>query len=367
MMPRFEEKNEMKKVAVVLHGLGANGIDTLFANLSYKWDYDKFEITYLVAVDEGAEQFWEPIVTKNGVRVIHLHDLDKNRLFKWPSTLKKALKKYGPFDAVHVNMDMLNGINALVAKKAGIPIRICHAHRSSSENAENKIKNLYISFMRKLTKKYATKCIACSDVAGDYFFSDIKYDILYNGIDIDKYRCDNKAVSGGTTFVTVGRFSPPKRPLFIIQLFDEILKRKPDAKLRWVGNGELFDAVKQQAEELEILDRVELLGVRNDVNEILKASDYFLLPSAFEGLSLALAEAQAAGLDCFVSDTVSKMSDCGKCMFISLKKSASEWADLICTYIDGDTRMVIDTEKLADFDITEMAKKLEKFYASKSF
>lgn len=357
----------MKKVAVVLHGLGANGIDTLFANLSYKWDYDKFEITYLVAVDEGAEQFWEPVVTKNGVRVIHLHDLDKNRLFKWPLTLKKALNKYGPFDAVHVNMDMLNGINLWVAKKAGIPIRICHAHSSSNVNAENKIKNLYISFMKKSIKRYATKCIACSDVAGDYFFSGIQYDILYNGIDIDKYRCNNREARGGTTFVTVGRFSPPKRPLFIIQLFDEILKRKPDAKLKWVGNGELFEEVKQKAEELKISDKVELLGVRSDVNEILKVSDYFLLPSAFEGLSLALAEAQAAGLDCFVSDTVSKMSDCGKCMFIPLEKNTSEWADLICEYIDGDTHMVIDTEKLSDFDIAEMTKKLEKFYDPRSF
>lgn len=355
----------MKKIAVVLHGLGANGIDTLFANLSYKWDYDKFEITYLVAVDEGAEQFWEPVVTKNGVRVIHLHDLDKNRLFKWPFTLKKALKKYGPFDVVHVNMDMLNGINLWVAKRIGIPVRICHAHNSSNVNAENKIKSLYISFMKKLIKRYATKCIACSDVAGDYFFSGIQYDILYNGIDIDKYRCDKK-IAGGTTFVTVGRFSHQKRPLFIIQLFDEILKRKPDAKLKWVGNGALFEEVKQKAAELGILDKVELLGIRSDVNEILKVSDYFLLPSAFEGLSLALAEAQAAGLDCFVSDTVSKMSDCGKCMFIPLEKNASEWADLICEYIDGDTRMIIDAEKLADFDIAQMTKKLEKFYTSKS-
>jgi glycosyltransferase involved in cell wall biosynthesis len=219
--------------------------------------------------------------------------------------------------------------------------------------------------MNKLIKRYATKCVACSDIAGDYFFGGIQYDILYNGIDVDKYRCDKKTAEG-TTFVTVGRFSPPKRPLFIIQLFDEILKRKPDARLKWVGNGELFQEVKQKAEELKISDKVELLGVRSDVNEILKASDYFLLPSAYEGLSLALAEAQAAGLDCFVSDTVSKMSDCGKCMFIPLEKNASEWADLICQYIDGDTRMVIDAEKLADFDIAEMTKRLERFYASKS-
>ena len=82
----------VEKVAIVLHGLGANGIDTLFANLSKKWDYEKYEITYLLAVDEDAKQFWEEEVKQNGVKVVHLHDLDKGRLKKWPATLYRALK-----------------------------------------------------------------------------------------------------------------------------------------------------------------------------------------------------------------------------------------------------------------------------------
>lgn len=351
------------KVAIVLHGLGANGIDTLFANLSQKWDYEKFDITYLIAVDEGAEQFWESDVRKNGVQVIHLHDLDKNRLIKWPVTLMRALKKYGPFDAVHMNMDMLNGINLLVAKKVGIPVRVCHAHRSSSTNASSKTKQAYIALMKKMIKRYATKCVACSDVAGGYFFGDMAFDLLYNGIDVDKYRFDKKLSGRGKLrFVTVGRVCQEKNPLFLIELFMEVAKRKPEAKLKWIGNGEMLDEVRHKAIELGISDKVEFMGIRNDVNEILKESDYFLLPSVFEGLSLALAEAQAAGLDCFVSDTVSRMSDCGKCMFIPLEKSASEWADIICEYIDGSTHMDIDDTRLVQFDIGEMAIKLENIY-----
>lgn len=352
------------KVAIVLHGLGANGIDTLFANLSQKWDYKKFDITYLLAVDEGADQFWESCVKKNGVNVIHLHDLDKNRLLKWPITLMRALKKYGPFDAVHMNMDMLNGINLLVAKKVGIPVRVCHAHRSSSTNASSKTKQAYIALMKKMIKRYATKCVACSDVAGEYFFEDMAYDLLYNGIDIDKYRFDKKLSGGKLRFVTVGRVCQEKNPLFLIELFMEIAKRKPEAKLKWIGSGEMFDEVRHKAIELGISDKIQFMGIRNDVNEILKDSEYFLLPSVFEGLSLALAEAQAAGLDCFVSDTVSRMSDCGKCMFIPLEKCASEWADIICGYIDGNMRMIIDKARLAQFDIREMVSKLEEYYKS---
>lgn len=351
-----------KKVAVVLHGLGANGIDTLFANLSKQWDYSSMEITYLLAVDKGAKQFWEDEVIKNGVQIVHLHDLDKNRLIRWPNTLYRAFKEYGPFDAVHLNMDMLNGINAVVARRAGIPVRICHAHRSSSENI-NIIKNMYLSMMRFMTEHYATRKVACSDLAGEYFFSG-KYDVLYNGIDIQKYRPSEgkKVSSDNPIFVTVGRFTELKNPFFLLEVFKHIQKLKPGAVLRWVGDGSLYSAVKEKASGYGIADKIEFMGIRDDVYEILKCSDYFLLPSISEGLSLALAEAQAAQLDCFVSDGVSKMSDCGKCIFISLNESPQRWAEIICDYINEGKESKLREESLARFDIRHTAQKLQEFY-----
>ena len=351
-----------RKIAIVLHGLGANGIDSLFANLSNKWDYENFDITYFVAVDEDAHQFWEDYVKENGVKVVHLHDLDRNRIIKWPRTLFNAFKQYGPFDAVHVNMDMLNGINLMIAKRAGIPERICHAHRSNSENTDSRVKKFYISIMRKMIHKFASKCIACSDVAGEYFYKGNDYDILYNGIDNDKYRCDRDGSQTELRFITVGRMTPQKNPLFLIEIFKKIVDRKPTATLKWCGTGEMLEEVQLKIEELGIADDVQLMGVRSDISEILKDSDFFLLPSVFEGLSLALAEAQAAGLDCFVSDTVSKMSDCGKCMFIPLEKTASEWAEEICSYIDGADKMSVNKGSLSKFDIGQMARKLEVYY-----
>ena len=145
-----------KRVAIVLHGLGPGGIGTIFANLSDLWDYEKFEIYYLLAVDIGANQFWEDRVVSNGVKVIHITDLDGKKLLKWPQNLKNTLKQYGPFDAIHVNMDMLNGINLNVAKKAGINVRVCHAHTSSnkkSKGIKSFVKSLY--YIDKKTTCYA--------------------------------------------------------------------------------------------------------------------------------------------------------------------------------------------------------------------
>lgn len=89
-----------------------------------------------------------------------------------------------------------------------------------------------------------------------------------------------------------------------------------------------------------------------------------MLPSVFEGLSLALAEAQAAGLDCFVSDTVSRRSDCGKYKFIPLTLSAEEWADEIVDYICDGVKMQINRELLSRFDVEVMARQLEILYCN---
>lgn len=355
-----------KRVAIVLHGLGPGGIGTLFANLSDHWDYEKFEIYYLLAVDKGANQFWEDRVVSNGVKVIHITDLDGKKLLKWPQNLKNTLKQYGPFDAIHVNMDMLNGINLNVAKKAGINVRVCHAHTLSnkkSKGIKSFVKSLYLAKMKKMIRKNATCNLACSDVAGDYFYVKNNYTMVYNGIDLNLYTNTKNNTNEYPVFITAGRIDEEKNPIFLVDVFNEIVKLIPQAKLIWVGSGSLEGEIKSRVSGYHLDNSVEFLGVISDVYNILPKADYFLFPSLFEGLSVALAEAQAAGLDCFVSDTVSRMSDCGKCVFISLEKNAAEWAKIIFEYIKSGKHNEVDQEKLSRFDIKNMARELEKIYA----
>lgn len=358
-----------KRVAIVLHGLSANGIETLFANLSDHWDYEKFEIYYLLAVDKGAKPLWEDKVVSNGVKVIHITDLDGRKLLKWPQNLKSALKQYGPFDAIHVNMESLNGIHLNVARKAGINVRICHAHNSS--NVANKgikgfVKKTYLAKMKKMMHKNATCNLACSDLAGDNFYGKNNYTVIYNGIDLNSFsKTSTNIPNKYPVFITVGRMAEQKNPIFLVDVFNEIVKLIPQAKLIWIGSGSLEGEIKSRVSGYHLDNSVEFLGVISDVYNILPKADYFLFPSLFEGLGNVLIEAQAAGLDCFVSDDdlVPKMADCGKCVFISLEKNAAEWAKIIFEYIKSGKHNEVDQEKLSRFDIKNMARELEKIYA----
>ena len=107
----------------------------------------------------------------------------------------------------------------------------------------------------------------------------------------DKYNLNNKNVIGH-----IGRFQPQKNQEFLVEIFSRYLKQDNNAILMLIGQGENEDKVKQRISELGINDKVMLMGVRQDVNELLQAMDVFVLPSLFEGLGMVLIEAQAAGL-----------------------------------------------------------------------
>lgn len=358
-----------KRVAILLHGLGPNGIDTLFANLANEWDYAMFDITYFLAVDPDNCQYWEQKVSEAGVRIIHLTDLDGKKILRWPKIFSKALKEYGPFDAVHVNMDMLNGINLVVAKLNKIPIRICHSHVSGHKLPDNKmkafLKQIYLLIMRILMGCLSTKRIACSISAGSYFYGKKDYEVVVNGVDTVKFA--NAAVNkvpgnGKIRMLTVGRISYPKNPFFMADVVNEMYKRDNCVEFTWVGTGDLEQDIKQYVSGLEMKECVNFLGTRSDIAEIMASSDYFLLPSLYEGLGIVLIEAQASGLMCFVSDAVPPIVDCGRCKFISLEKGPSEWAQTLLTYIKSGENITLDTKKLNQFDIGNMARRLEQLY-----
>lgn len=358
-----------KRIAILLHGLGPNGIDTLFANLANEWDYATFDITYFLAVDLDNYQYWEKKVSEAGVKIIHLTDLDGKKLLRWPKVFSTALKEYGPFDAVHVNMDMLNGINLVVAKLNKIPVRICHSHVSGHKLPANKMKLLlkqtYMLIMRILMRCLATKRIACSDSAGSYFYGKKDYEVVVNGVDTVKFaNVATKKVAGNgkIRMITVGRISYPKNPFFIADVVNEMYKRDNRVEFTWVGTGDLEQDVKQYVSGLEMKECVKFLGTRSDIAEVMASSDYFLLPSLYEGLGIVLIEAQASGLMCFVSNEVPSIADCGRCKFISLEKKPAEWAQIILTYIKSGENIKLNTEKLNQFDIRNMARRLEQLY-----
>ena len=290
---------------------------------------------------------------------------------KFMFNLYKSFKQNGPYDVVHCNMDLLNGINLTVARLVGIKKRICHSHTTASQYEEKTNRHFlvasYRAIMKFLIKSSATKMLGCSNMALEYMYGkecvNSKNCILtYNGIDFLKF---NKEIrTENNNIITVGAIESVKNPFFMVEVMNELRKIRSDFKFLWVGDGELRKEVEQKISDYKLNDYIELLGIRNDVDKLLKQCSVFLMPSLFEGLSISLVEAQACDLACVVSNGMTTESDCGKCDFLPLEKGAEYWAMVIDDYLSGRKRKELNEDLINRFDDRKTIAKIEEVYMS---
>ena len=117
-----------------------------------------------------------------------------------------------------------------------------------------------------------------------------------------------------------------------------------------------------------INDEVVFLGNRSDVDKLYQAMDVFLLPSHHEGFPVTLAEAQASGIHCIVSDHVSVETNlAGSVNYLPIDKGVKPWADLISSYtFDSQNRVeMADAVINSGYDINDVCKQFVK-HISKS-
>lgn len=279
------------------------------------------------------------------------------------------------FDVVHCNYQSLINVDILkYSKKYNIPTRIAHAHNAGYGTEPSVLQKALIRRNRKILLQSATHYFACSELAAKWMFNRDAI-IIKNAININNFvfeqsvreRVRNEMKLGnGPTFIFVGRLDPQKNPLFLIEVFKEILFRWPKAQLLIVGDGVLRQELEEKVREVNITGSVKMLGTRTDINELLQAADAFLLPSRFEGLGIVLIEAQAAGLPCFASKDVipAEVDATGLVNFISLDEPANIWADNIIERMSCGYTRHTSLEKLceAGYDSKTNSRKLEQFY-----
>lgn len=357
----------MKKICIVTHGLGANGIDTFVKNIVIALDKKEFDVTVLMAVDNGgAEQFHESLVKECGVKVDRLTDLDglKKKL-KFYKVLKNKLKQLGPFDVLHANMDMFNGVVLKAGKTVKIPLRIAHSHVSGSQrdlkSKQDFISKTYKKIMRSMIWKNSNVRLGCSAGAMNWLYqnkwiNDANSIIFYNPVEMKNSFANEKE----NKIFTVGRCVEVKNPFFVIDVIYKLSQMRKDFVFYWVGGGPLLDKVKERVQELKIEDFFVCLGTRGDVLDVIESGKIFLQPSIFEGFGIALVEAQSVGLNCIASTNVPKETDCGLVEYLPID-DAELWANR-CNKLLNEEPKLPNAENLAQFKIENVVDKLSKIY-----
>ena len=364
----------MEKVLVFGITENPGGIESVILNYYRHIDRTKIQFDFLCNTEKVA---YENEIKTLGGEVFRIAMRSKNRK-KYYHDLEEFFSKYANrYDAIWVNVCSLANIDYLrYAKKYGIKKRIIHSH--SSQNMDSFFRGLLHKINKLFLPKFATDFWSCSNEASKWFYNkkiiqNPNYHIINNSIDINKFKFNklkqiklkqefhlqNQFVVGN-----IGRLHFEKNQMFLLDIFSKIKKMRNNSILLLVGDGEDAQKLKEKSKQLEIDDSVKFLGIRDDIPDLLHLMDVFVFPSLFEGVPLALIEAQAASLPVFTSkDCVSsdvKMTDF--LSFISLEDSAEKWAERICS-LDYN-RETLDVSGIGKYgyDINLEVKKLEMYF-----
>ena len=359
-------------VKVLVFGMTENpgGVESVIMNYYRAIDKTKVQFEFLCNTDEVA---YEEEIKKLGGNIFKIPSRSEKPIL-YHRNIKKFFRENSyKYDTIWVNICSLANIDYLkYAKKYGIKYRIIHCH--NSQNMDSELRKMLHILNRKKLKKYATDFWTCSNDASKWFFNnDImkKNDIIHinNAVDCNKYKYDvdirkkyrsNMKMENSLVFGNIGRFHFQKNQTFLLEIFNEIHKINPNSKLILIGDGEDREKILNKIKQLNLVESVELLGIRTDVEKIIQAMDAIIFPSLFEGLSLVLIEAQANGIPIFASDTISMETKIGNNInFISLEKAPTDWAKII---LKNNFKRCDNYEKikLAGYDINTEKERVEK-------
>lgn len=282
--------------------------------------------------------------------------------------IRKTIKKYNP-DVIHVHLSALSYLCYLKSDIKGRRLfYTCH----STVKAMLKENETELHAAQDLVKSSGLRFIALHQQMAEelnQMFGVSDTAVVNNGINLERFKSvderreeirSNLGIPIDSFVIGhVGRFSEEKNHKKILEVFKKVKERQNNAFLLLVGDGELLEETKRTIQVLKLEDSILILSNRSDVPRLLKAMDVFLFPSVFEGLGIALIEAQTAGIRCVVSKNVPEEAFVSDLVIpIDRSESLDCWADAVV----DEKRRSSYKNRLNEYDIKSAVRKLEKIY-----
>lgn len=343
----------------------SNGIMSVILNYAKAMPEDiKFDVVYFADKPQTKQAEIEAL----GGRVFKINPPSPKNALK--GEMDKFFKAHkGEWDVLHINAPHFTVFIAPAAKRAGIKKICCHCHSTLfSLKLENLKRN---EILNKPTKHLVDKMFACSKAAGDYWYGK-NYTVLNNAIECEKYRFNPEirdrvrnelGLKDELVIGHIGRTDViQKNHPFLIKTFGELVKLNNNVKLLLIGAVET-DELKALCEEFIITDKVEFLGLRKDVNELLQGIDVFLFPSTDEGLPVSVVEAQAAGLPVLMSSSVTdEVLVTSEATTLSLDEPLDIWAKKMIELSALPRKDNFEIMKKSGWNIFDTASELVNYY-----
>ncbi|MDP1713482.1 MAG: glycosyltransferase [Anaerolineales bacterium] len=214
-------------------------------------------------------------------------------------------------DLVHTQLEIADILGNIAAKLLRLP-SVATIHTMPSQDM--KLKSRLHQDVELFALRYFSNVVVSVSEEARKYYLDIsripagKLLTIYNGIDLShfenldyqqerfKIRQEFGIPNDAKILVTVAVLREFKGIQFMIRALPSIVSEVPNAYYLLVGNGSHRDSLEQEADQAGVRDHIIFAGQRDDIPQLLAASDLFVLPTLTEALPTVLAEAMAARL-----------------------------------------------------------------------
>ena len=360
------------RVLQIVEMLNENsGVSSVVLNYYRNIDHEKCVFDFII--HEPLDTELQKELEQTGSHIYQMPQLSGRNMPRYKKELRKFFTEHcETYKIVHGHLPNAAVFYLGEAKRVGVPFRILHSHNScGSDSMVKRIRNFFLNHMGVCM---ANLYFSCSERAAEYLYGKKRkrrVTIWNNSIEPEKFafclktrEILRKQYQIGDQLVIghMGRFAEQKNHRFLVEIATRLKEQTDDFVLLLVGEGKLRPEIEKKVRELGLKENVIFTGTVKNPQDYYQMMDIFLLPSLYEGLPVVAVEAQAAGLPCFIADTVTEevvLTDKVRRLPI---QDASDWVDNILKVLPERGAIAGEMIRSQGFDIKNEAHKLENFY-----
>ncbi len=339
-------------VVHVIHHLIMGGMENGLVNIVNRMPHSRYR--HAIVCIEYFSEFRQRIKRPD----VEVYTLNK-KPGRNPKHLFQMYKMFKALRPSIVHSRNLSGLDALLpAALARVPCRIHGEHGRDADDVKGQ--NRKHQLLRKLHKPLVDMFVPLSRDLERYLTDSIgvpeqKIRTICNGVDTSRFRPRTGArqselamrVPEGKIIVgTVGRLQPVKNQRDLVDAFAHVCRQEPElagrAYLVLVGDGSESQKIQSQVDELGLSDKIWLAGSREDIPELMRDMDVFVLPSLTEGISNTILEAMASGLPVVATDVGGnpELVDEGETGTLVPSQNIERMASSIAEYIRNNDKRI---------------------------
>ena len=362
---------ELIRILQVVTQMNRAGLENRLMDIYRNIDKSKIQFDFYTCRNEKG--YYDDEIKSLGGEVYYNVPISLKSYFSTKRTMNAFLKSHD-YNIIHCHLNQWCGMILKEAYMTNIPIRIAHS-RTSLKNIG--LINLVKNIIKLSVRKHATHYLAVSKEAGIWLYGEKNMQsgvvtVFPNAIDCNKFQFNENVrktmreklnLNSSLAIIHVGNIRYEKNHKYLLDVFYNIKNRCSDSVLILVGADCMNGKIHKYAEKLSINESVLFLGARSDVADLLQAADVFVFPSLYEGFPGAVLEAQAAGLPCIISNTITDEV----CLLettrqLALSLPIEKWVDEIINFKDVERMNTFDNLKNKGYDIAILTSIMIHYY-----